>query len=89
MLGKGRSIHSLLSFYQPKISPAEVSSVLVSIQMLLRRVSKGLESFSINKRSSDIFCSPDLSSGNYYGVIMQCYAVFWTYLFPSDAAGKI
>lgn len=61
----------LPSFYQPKISPVEVaSSVLISIQMFLRRVSEGPESFNINKSFSDIFSSPDLSSGNYYDLIM-------------------
>lgn len=40
----------LPSFYQPKISPAEVvSPIFLSIQMLLRRVSKRLESFKINQ----------------------------------------
>lgn len=48
--GMGGSVLLLPSFYQPKISPVEVvSSVLISIQMFLWRVSKGLESFNRNK----------------------------------------
>lgn len=65
-------------FYcQLKISPVEVaSSVLFSMQMFLRRVSKGLESFTADKSFLDSFPSPNLSSGNPSDLIMQHRAGF-------------
>lgn len=57
--GKGGNTQS---FYQPEICPVEVvPSVFISIQTYLRRINKGLESFNINKRLSDIFFSLQIS----------------------------